>query len=63
MLKRIDKKEEEQLKKNYNHCKDKQNIMKITGTSFYGKFGNISGKKRFSTEQTTNGKTFLSKIL
>ena len=63
-MKKIDRKEAEQLKHIFNHYIDKRkDIMKNTQFKVEDVFGDVISKDNFSQEQITKLKNFLAKIL
>ena len=64
MIKKIDQKEAEQLKKIYKHFIDKKSeIMKNTQFKVEDVFGDVISKDNFSQEQITKFNNFLAKIM
>ena len=62
--KSIDQKEAEELKKNYNHYRDKRKeIMKNTQFRVEDIFGDIIRKDSISPEQITKLNNFLTRIM
>ena len=60
--KKIDQKEAEELKKNYNHYIDKRKeIMKNTSFKVEDVFGDVISRDNFSQEQMTKLENFLTK--
>ena len=64
MIKKIDEKEAQELKKIYNHYLDKRKeIMKNTQFKVEDVFGDVISKDSISPEETTKLNKFLAKIL
>ena len=64
LIKKIDQKESEELKKIYNHYIDKRSeIMKNTRFEVEDIFGDVISKDNFSQEQITKLNIFLAKIM
>ena len=64
MIKKIDQKEAEELKKIYNHHIDKRSeLMKNTSFKVKYVFGVVISKDNFSQEQITKFINFLAKIM
>ena len=64
IVKKIDEKEAQELKKIYNHYIDKRSeIMKNTNFKVQDVFGDVISKDNFSQEQITKLNNFLAKIL
>ena len=64
LIKKIDEREAEELKKIYNHYIEKRSeIMKITSFKVEDVFGDVISKDNFSQEQITKLNTFLAKIM
>ena len=62
--KKIDEKEAQELKKNYNHYLDRRKeIMKKTQFKVEDVFGDLISKDNFSQEQITKLSNFLAKIM
>ena len=59
IVKKIDRREAEELKKNYNHYLDKRKeIMKSTSFKVEDVFGDVISKDKFSQVQTTKFNNF-----
>ena len=64
LIKEIDQKESEELKKIYNHYIDKRSeIMKNTQFKVEDNFGDVMSKDYFSQEQITKLNIFLANIM
>ena len=64
MIKKIDEKEAQELKKIYNHYVDKRKeIMNSTKFRVEDIFGDVIGKDSISPEQITKLNNFLAKIM
>ena len=63
-MKKVDEKEAEDLKKIYNHYRDKRKeMMESTSFKVEDVFGDVISKDNFSQEQITKLNNFLAKIM